>query len=101
MADHEYGGIIQAGISKVNYYTAMAKEATANLRKRMARACEDVACHHIVSWNIELYTAETQKLLELLGCRDKAPRSDSRVSEETVRAVVEEILKALGIEGAT
>jgi len=72
LADEQYPAIIASGISKINYYTAMAVKAAENMRMRTARDRKDLVYHKLVAWNIEVFIQETNRLLDLLGCSGKA-----------------------------
>jgi fructose-bisphosphate aldolase class II len=72
LSESDYPRVIASGISKINYYTAMAQKAAQNIKTKAAKSCVDLVCHNIISWNIEFYKKETQDLLDLLGCSGKA-----------------------------
>ena len=96
LADRDYAGIIESGISKINYYTAMAVKAAENTRQKTAQACKDLVCHNLMAWNIEFYIEETNKLLDLLGCSGKAPAAASDLNNrEFDKILVEEVSKAV------
>ncbi|MBC8450103.1 MAG: class II fructose-bisphosphate aldolase [Chloroflexi bacterium] len=68
-----YAGIIESGISKVCYYTAMGMGACRDLRDLMADGHQNVTVyHHIISWAVDYFHAETKRLLDLLGCSGMA-----------------------------
>jgi fructose-bisphosphate aldolase class II len=67
--ESEYARIVESGISKVCYYTAMARGASGDLRKMMLDAGQDdIIYHHIISRAIDYFYTETRKLLDVLGC---------------------------------
>ncbi len=69
LAESEYAKIVESGISKVCYYTAMARGVSSNLRKMMLDAGQDdVIYHHIISRAIDYFYTETRRLLDVLGC---------------------------------
>jgi fructose-bisphosphate aldolase class II len=69
LAESEYARIVESGISKVCYYTAMARGASGDLRKMMLDAGQDnIVYHHIISRAIDYFYTETRKLLDILGC---------------------------------
>jgi fructose-bisphosphate aldolase class II len=79
LSPHDYPRIIESGISKINYYSAMAAAAVENIRRKLASpaaVCPQepaiFKAHHLISWNIEFYTDATIKLLDLLGSSGKA-----------------------------
>ncbi len=73
LRDDAYPPLIAAGISKINYYTAMARTAAENLRQRTAAAGDDLVAHRLIEWNLAHYREETRKLLTVLGGTGKAP----------------------------
>lgn len=73
LEERAYAGIVESGISKVCYYTAMGMGACRDLRKLMADGDQNITVyHHIISWAVDYFYAETKKLLDLLGCSGMA-----------------------------
>jgi fructose-bisphosphate aldolase class II len=69
LSESEYAGIVESGISKVCYYTAMARGVSGDLRKMMLDAGQDdIIYHHIISRAIDYFYTETRRLLDVLGC---------------------------------
>ncbi len=69
LAESEYAKIVQSGISKICYYTAMALGASHDLRQMMADGDERAtAYHHLISRAIDYFYTDTQRLLDLVGC---------------------------------
>ena len=69
LAESEYAKIVESGISKVCYYTAMARGASGAIGKMMLDAGQDdIIYHHIISLAIDHFYTETRKLLDVLGC---------------------------------
>jgi len=72
LAESDYARIVESGISKVCYYTAMARTASGAIRKMMLDAGQDdIIYHHIISRAIDHFYTETRKLLDVLGCSGK------------------------------
>ena len=66
--ESEYGKIIESGISKVCYYTTMARGVCNDLGTMMADAGQDVILYHdVISRAIDYFYSETKKLLDILG----------------------------------
>lgn len=66
--ESEYGKIVESGISKVCYYTTMARGAYNDLRSMMADAGQNVIAYHdVISRAIDYFYTETKKLLDILG----------------------------------
>lgn len=96
LSEGDYPRIIASGISKINYYTAMARKAAQNIKTRAIKSCVDLVCHNIISWNIEFYVKETQDLLDLLGCTGKAAQEVDRAGPlDREEVLIEEISKAV------
>jgi fructose-bisphosphate aldolase class II len=94
--DSEYPRIIAAGISKINYYSAMARRAAQNMKARLQASCADPACHHLVAWSIEFYTEETARLLDLFNCSGKTASAAALTLDPAAReTLVEEITRAM------
>ena len=73
LAAEQYRPIVSSGISKVNYYTAMAREVSHDLRDMLATAPEEqLVYHRIISASIDGFYAKTRRLLELLGAAGRA-----------------------------
>ena len=69
LAESDYKKIVESGISKVCYYTTMARGVSGDLRKMMLDAGQDdIIYHHIISRAIDYFYTETRKLLDVLGC---------------------------------
>ena len=69
LAESDYRKIVESGISKVGYYTAMGIGASNHLGRMMADAGQNAVVYHdIISWTIDYFYAETKKLLDILGC---------------------------------
>lgn len=62
-----YAAVIAAGISKINYYTAMARAVAHSLRQALATAGEtDLVYHRVIAWTTGQFASETRRLLHLL-----------------------------------
>ena len=73
LTEESYGPILDSGISKVNYYTAMAREVSHELRDWLAAADEEQLVYHAVSAaTMEFFEAATVRLLHTLRCTGKA-----------------------------
>jgi len=73
LEEGEYAAIIESGISKVCYYTAMARAASRDILQMLAQSDpESLIYHQIISRATDFYYAATRDLLELLGCAGKA-----------------------------
>jgi fructose-bisphosphate aldolase, class II len=69
LADEEYQKIVECGISKVCYYSAMGKRAANDIRGMLEETGHDGARYHeIVSQAIEFFRADTINLMKLVGC---------------------------------
>jgi fructose-bisphosphate aldolase class II len=69
LEDEDYPPIIQSGISKVCYYTAMGIGASNVIYDYLAQAGEGKRVyHHILSHAVDYFHAETERLIDLVGC---------------------------------
>ncbi len=72
LADSQYMEIVESGISKVCYYTAMGKRAAADIRKWLEEADQDGAVYHgIISRAIDFFHTDTARVMDLVGCTGK------------------------------
>lgn len=73
LSEESYAPILDSGISKVNYYTAMAREVSRELRDWLARASDDqLIYHNILRTTIDSFDASTRRLLSVLRATGKA-----------------------------
>jgi fructose-bisphosphate aldolase class II len=73
LAKDMYPRIVESGISKVCYYTAMGIGAANDLGRTLASAGQDtVVYHHLISQAIDYFYEYTTGLLDLLGCSGAA-----------------------------
>lgn len=73
LAEDVYPRIVESGISKVCYYTAMGIGAANDLGKILANADQDtIVYHHLISRAIDYFCEHTIGLLDLLGCSGAA-----------------------------
>lgn len=69
LAEAEYRMIIDSGISKICYYTAMARGAARDLRAMLTDTDPEILVYHqVINRSIDYFYEETRKLLDLLGC---------------------------------
>jgi fructose-bisphosphate aldolase class II len=69
LADSEYKEIIEAGISKVCYYTAMGKRAARDIHGWLDSASQEGAVYHgIIARAIDFFHADTAEVMVLVGC---------------------------------
>jgi fructose-bisphosphate aldolase class II len=75
LADGEYQEIVESGISKVCYYTAMGRRAAADIRSMLVDdAGQDGAVYHqIISRAISSFRADTERVMALVGCIGTCP----------------------------
>lgn len=66
--EHIYPKIVASGISKVCYYTSMARRAFREIKTCMENAGSHAAYHDLTSWSIDFFYKDTKRLLEVLGC---------------------------------
>jgi fructose/tagatose bisphosphate aldolase len=69
LADGEYQKIVESGISKVCYYTAMGKRVAKDIRGCLENGNQDGAVYHqIISWAIDAFRTDTERVMALVGC---------------------------------
>ena len=79
--ESDFVKVIDAGISKINYYTSMSIKTGENIRQKLREDDSDIGCHNLISWNIEFFKRETTRLLTLFRGAGKALDFDYRVSD--------------------
>jgi len=73
LADDAYPRIVESGISKICYYTAMGRRAADDVLSMLAKAGEGGAVYHeIISEAIDFFRADTEKVMRLVGCAGMA-----------------------------
>ena len=74
LAEADYPKIVENGISKVCYYTAMALGASNDLREMMAEQDERATIyHHLIARATDYFYSDTKRLLDIVGCSGAAP----------------------------
>ncbi len=72
LSDQTYVDIIDAGISKINYYTAISRGAAYAVFDAVKQNGDDIIYHTIISKSIEYFYNESKRVLQLFGCAGKA-----------------------------
>ncbi len=85
-----YPKVIKAGITKVCYYTAMARSAVTDILKCMNTG-EKSAYHDIVECSIDYFFSETKHLMRTF----MSIASSAHSSEEAVEIVTREVIREL------
>lgn len=104
LPDSEYPRIVESGISKINYYTAMSLAAADEMKAFLAHGGGQEGCHNIIRHMIEWYAGATRQLLQKLRTQgDEFRTSDQTtpgdISREQIAAVVADVLKDYGQQG--
>lgn len=74
LKNDDYAPIIESGISKICYYTAMGIGAADDVRDLLVEAGEGNAVYHqILSQAIAYFGTETKHLIDLVGCANAVP----------------------------
>jgi len=69
LADSEYIKIVESGISKVCYYTAMGKRVSDEITQRLTAPGRDGAVYHeIIAWAIDSFREDAGRVMALVGC---------------------------------
>lgn len=69
LEDGEYKKIVESGISKVCYYTAMGKRVANDLGAWLSEAGHDGAVYHgIISRTIDFFRTDTRQVMALVDC---------------------------------
>jgi ketose-bisphosphate aldolase len=67
LEEEMYPQLVQSGITKVCYYTAMARAAFRELKSFTENAGQDGAYHDIIARSMDFFYRDTKRLLKLLG----------------------------------
>ena len=67
LEEEMYPQLVQSGITKVCYYTAMARAAFKDLKSFTGQAGPDSAYHHIIARSMDFFYRDTKRLIKLLG----------------------------------
>jgi fructose-bisphosphate aldolase, class II len=87
----EYPKIIKAGITKVCYYTAMARGAATNILSCLS-AMDKAAYHDIVDCSFNYFYNETKYLMRLFGSVGSAVKTLDEAIEVIARETIDELL---------
>jgi fructose-bisphosphate aldolase, class II len=87
-----YPKIIGAGITKVCYYTAMARSAMPEIVGCVGKVDEKSAYHDIVSCSVDYFYRSGKHLMTLFGSMCSAAESELAVLEGVVRETVNQVL---------
>jgi fructose-bisphosphate aldolase, class II len=66
LEDNMYPQIVKSGITKVCYYTAMARAAYRDLNKYLVEAGPDTAYHHIITHTMEFFYEDSKRMINLV-----------------------------------
>lgn len=84
LADAVYNAVIAAGISKLNYYSAMGIAVARGLAAYLTAAPEtERIFHNVIKFSVEQFRAETLRLLTILGCVGRYSAEEYRAREGT------------------
>lgn len=76
LAASDYAAVMDSGISKINYYTTMARHVSNQIKSSLAEAnSETITYHEIIAETIEFFYEDTKELLTLLRCNGRASLS--------------------------
>lgn len=67
-----YKKIIESGISKINYFSAMCRGIYGKMKEFLESSSEDAFCINTIPMSIDFWYKENKKLLGLLNCAGKA-----------------------------
>ena len=70
-----YKPIIESGISKINYFSAMCRGIYSKMKDLLESTGEDAFCIDTIQASIVFWYQETKKLLDILNCSGKASKS--------------------------
>ncbi|MES0341727.1 MAG: class II fructose-bisphosphate aldolase, partial [Candidatus Humimicrobiaceae bacterium] len=96
-----YKKIVDSGISKINYFSAMCRGIYGQMKEFLETSGEDAFCINTIPMSIDFWYKENKKLLEVLNCAGKAGFSAGNgnnsfnIRQELVDSISEEILKNL------
>jgi fructose-bisphosphate aldolase, class II len=91
LEEYDYGRIIDAGISKLNYFSAMCRVMYSRLKSFLENAKEDAFCINTIPMSVDFWFDETKKLLDICRCSGKAGSWDS-ISQDRIIGEISEII---------
>jgi fructose-bisphosphate aldolase, class II len=69
LADSAYARIVDSGISKVCYYTAMGKRVSDQITQMLTASGRGGAVYHeIIAWAIDAFREDAERVMALVGC---------------------------------
>ena len=87
--EYDYGRIIDAGISKLNYFSAMCRVMYSRLKSFLEGSKEDAFCINTIPMSVEFWYDETKKLLDICRCSGKAGNRDTVSQGRIIREISE------------
>lgn len=79
---NKYKSIIDSGISKINYFSAMCRGSYSNLKYFMESSNEEAFCINEIPIAIDFWKTETMKLLDIFKCSGKAKNFNNQAKLE-------------------
>jgi fructose/tagatose bisphosphate aldolase len=80
-----YAQVIESGISKICYYTAMGRQVSQGIKEFTAAANPNILNYHqIIARTTDLFRDATADLLVLLGCAGRATTYQGEQEKEHV-----------------
>ncbi|MDD3841058.1 MAG: class II fructose-bisphosphate aldolase [Clostridia bacterium] len=72
LTSQDFKKAIECGISKINYYTGMAYNASEAIREKFSQSSDKVYYHNIMMWSMDAFKDDVRKVIRLFGSTNKA-----------------------------
>ncbi len=96
LTEYDYRSIINSGISKLNYFSAMCRNIYPHLKKLVESSGEDIFCLNMISMSIDFWYDEAKKLLDICMCSGKAENYQTEdFIKRIASAIADEIRKKI------
>lgn len=97
LAETDYKKIIGCGISKINYYSVMAKSAIDSLKSTIESACVNAVYHEVIDWSIDFFSEFSKYIYQLFGCAGKAnsiPGREDGINNSMLERITEAVFES-------
>lgn len=100
LSEADYKKVIECGISKINYYSVMGKNASESLKKTVENACPNSVYHEIIDWSVNFFSDFSSHIYNVFGCAGKAyaiPGRENDISETLIERITKAVYESYSL----